>query len=73
MSSLENGTREVANSESKKQFKSIQYQEMMDESKHTEEIDMSRSDFTETQSQETLRNLSKGAPTGMKQDNIDLK
>jgi len=30
---------------------------MMDDSKHTEEADMSRSDFTETHSQDTMRNL----------------
>ena len=55
INSIDNGARESAqtgkapsNSESKKQFKQIQYQEMIDESKHTEDNDISRSDFTET-------------------------
>ena len=37
----------------------VMYNQMMDESKHTEEHDVSRSDFTDTHSQDTRRDLSK--------------
>jgi acetylglutamate synthase len=39
------------------QYKVIQYNQMLDESKHTDAHDVSNCDFTETQSQETMRNL----------------
>lgn len=39
------------------QFHGVQYNQMMDESKQTEEADISRSDFTETHSQDTIRNF----------------
>ena len=36
---------------------SMPYSRMMDDSKQTEEADFSRSDFTETHSQDTMRNF----------------
>ena len=38
---------------------------MMDDSKHTEDGDVSRSEFTEANAQETLRNLQKGHDEGL--------
>ena len=37
----------------------IAYNQMMDESKNTEDAEISRTDFADMQSQETLRNLNK--------------
>jgi hypothetical protein len=38
-------------------FNAVHYNQMMDDSKQTEEADISRSDFTETHSQDTIRNF----------------
>ena len=42
---------------------------MMDDSKHTEDHDMSRSEYTEIHAQETLRNLQRD----MHDDSLQLK
>lgn len=42
---------------------------MMDDSKHTEEVcDISRSDFTETHSEDTIRNLQRVGVSGLNGD-----
>ena len=45
---------------------------MMDDSKQTEEADISRSDFTETHSQDTLRNFQKATASANGSQQIDM-
>ncbi|CDW76663.1 UNKNOWN [Stylonychia lemnae] len=50
------------------------YNQMMDESKQTEEADISRSDFTETHSQDTLRNIQRLSEAKLlKGENLELR
>jgi len=51
-----------------------QYNKMMDDSKHTEEADISRSDFTDTHSQETIRNMHRISELRLrKSDTLEIK
>jgi len=75
---LANQSSEVRNGQTSELFifrdGNFPYSQMMDESKQTEEADFSRSDFTETHSQDTMRNFQRMSDIKLtKQEILELK